>query len=40
MDHFKYLNVWISKEEGIGMREIKNRIEQGRKVIACINSIW
>jgi len=35
VDHFKYLSV--TKEEGT--REIKKRIEQGRKIIECLNSI-
>jgi hypothetical protein len=27
MNHFKYLGVWITKEKGIGICKIKNRIE-------------
>lgn len=40
VDQFKYLGVLINKDEGIGRTEIKNRIEQSRKVIGCLNSVW
>jgi len=33
VDHFKYL-VWVTKEEGIRICEIKNR-KQSQKVIVC-----
>jgi len=40
VNHFKYVGVWVIKEERIGTREIKNCIEQDRKVIGYLNSIW
>jgi len=38
--HSRYLDIWITKEKGIEMREIKNGIEQVRNVIGCLNLIW
>jgi hypothetical protein len=40
MKHFKDLRIWVTKEKRIGTCEIKNRIEQGRKVIGYLNLIW
>jgi hypothetical protein len=34
------LGTVISKTDGIGKDEIKNRIEQSKKIISCLNSIW
>jgi hypothetical protein len=30
----------MNKTDGIGKDEIKNRIEQSKKIISCLNSIW
>jgi hypothetical protein len=40
VSHLKYLGTLISKTDGIGKDEIKNRIEQSKKIISCLNSIW
>jgi hypothetical protein len=34
------LGTVINKTDGIGKDEIKNRIEQSKKFISCLNSIW
>jgi transketolase N-terminal domain/subunit len=39
LDHFKYFGMCVIKEKGNGTQEIKNHIEQERKVIGCPNSI-
>ncbi|KAJ4435246.1 hypothetical protein ANN_23824 [Periplaneta americana] len=36
----KYLGTIITKAEGIGEEEIKNRIEQSKKIVTCLDSIW
>lgn len=39
VDEFKYLGALITRE-GLGKPEIKKRIEQSRKVLGSLNSIW
>lgn len=39
VDQFKYLGAQINKE-GLGTFEIKNRIQQSRKIIGVLNSLW
>lgn len=39
MDEFKYLGARIDKN-GIGGKEIKHRINESRKIIGCLNSLW
>jgi hypothetical protein len=40
VDYAKYLGTIINKTEGIGKEEIRNRIDQSKKIISCLNSIW
>ncbi|XP_071644241.1 uncharacterized protein [Temnothorax longispinosus] len=40
VDAFKYLGTVITKDERIGATNIKSRIEQSRKVLGCLNSVW
>jgi hypothetical protein len=40
VSHSKYLGPVINKTDGIGKDKIKNRIEQSKKIISCLNSIW
>jgi hypothetical protein len=34
------LGTIINKTEGIGKEEIRNGIDQSKKIISCLNSIW
>jgi hypothetical protein len=40
VDYAKYLGTIINKTEGIGKEEIRNRIDQSKKIISCLNTIW
>lgn len=39
VENFKYLGCTISRD-GIGKEEVRNKVEQGKKVVGCLNSIW
>lgn len=39
VEEFKYLGAVINRE-GLGNKEIQRRVEQSRKVVGCLNSVW
>lgn len=39
VDKYKYLGVTITTD-GFGSAEIKSRIEQSKRIIGCLNSVW
>lgn len=39
VEKFKYLGAIVDRN-GIGGAEIKHRIQEGRKIIGCLNSLW
>jgi hypothetical protein len=40
VDYAKYLGTIIYKTKGIGKEEIRNSIDQSKKIISYLNSIW
>jgi hypothetical protein len=40
VDYAKYLRTIINKTEGTGKEEIRNRIDQSKKIISYLNTIW